>query len=37
MKAYRWLFISRASEEIEMKEPEKMETKNAISGKRGNR
>jgi hypothetical protein len=35
MKVYRWLFIARAPEEIEMKEPEKTETESARSGKRG--
>jgi hypothetical protein len=36
VKAWGWLFKARVLEEIEMKEPEKTETKEARSGKRGN-
>jgi hypothetical protein len=37
VKVWRRLFIARAPEEIEMKEPEKTETEDARSDKRGNR
>jgi hypothetical protein len=34
---WRRLFIARAPEEIKMKEPQKMETEDARSGKKGNK
>jgi hypothetical protein len=37
VRVWRRLFIARAPEEIKMNEPEKTETEDARSGKKGNR